>query len=170
MYFAIFFLVLVSGIIVYQDFKDRLISLWVLLIFGSICISSVLVFRDAGTFIQNAISVSIYLGLIFLVLELYRRFIRREAKSFIKNQIGIADVLIIFFIGITFSVFGIVFFFCLGFIFSLLSFLIFSLFKKGNKITAVPLAGLLVLFYLTSIFALNLVDTNYLVDCSFIIP
>lgn len=166
----VFFTVLVvsSAIILYQDFKDRQVSVWLLLLFGITTISSVIYFRDLQTLFYNAIGSILYLGIIWAFLKLYLYLKFRKNKVILDQQLGAADVLIIFFIGLSFNAIGMVFFFCLSFIFSLLCFVILSFFKKQQDQANIPLAGFLVFFYVIWIIMLNLVSLNLMIDCSFI--
>lgn len=161
-------LILSSSIILVQDFKERLVSLWVLLLFGLTCMSSVLLNRGLETLLYNILFTIIYIGLIWLILKLYLYLKFRKNKRILNEQLGLADVLTILFIGLTFNAVGLVFFFCLGFIFSLSSFLIYVLVFKHKKNEQIPLAGLLVVFYMLTIFILYLNEANNYVDCSFI--
>ncbi len=162
-------LILSSGVILFQDFKERQVSLLVLLVFGSSTISSVIYFRDLETLLYNGLGTLLYGGFIWLMLKLYLFLKFRKNKAIIDHQLGMADILVIFFIGISFNTIGMIFFFCFGFVFSLLAFLIYSALKKDTDNQSIPLAGLLVFFYVISIIILNLISLNPMVDCSFIL-
>jgi hypothetical protein len=157
-----------SSIILFQDFKHRLVSLWVLLLFGLTCICSVLINRNIETLFYNILFTIIYIGLIWLILKLYLYLKFRRNKRILNEQLGLADVLTILFVGLTFNAVGLVFFFCFGFIFSLLSYVIYMFVSKHKKNEHIPLAGLLVLFYVLTIFILYLNEVNNYIDCSFI--
>lgn len=161
-------LILSSSLILFQDFKQRLVSLWVLLLFGLTCIISVLLNRGIETLLYNILFTCIYIGLIWLILKLYLYFKFKTNKPILNEQLGLADVLTILFIGLTFNAVGLVFFFCFGFIFSLLCFMLYVLGSKHKKNEHIPLAGLLVVFYVLTIFILYLIEVNNYVDCSFI--
>lgn len=158
-----------SAIISYQDFKIRLVSLWVLIILAFTCIGSVLYFRDAITLLYNLTGTIIYLGFIWLVLKGYLYLKFKKQKKIINHFLGMADVIVILCLGCTFNFIGLIFFFCFGFIFALISFLVITLFKKKNEHANVPLAGLLVISYIIYIIILNLIQPNYLIDCSFLL-
>ena len=162
-------LLISSGIILFQDFKERQVSLWILLLFGVLTISSVVYFRDFETLFYNGVGVLLYGGFIWVMLKLYLFLKFKKNKTILDQQLGLADVFVIFFIGLTFNTIGMIFFFCFGFILSLLTFLIYSVFKKESDTQSIPLAGLLVFFYVISIIILNLVSLNPMVDCCFII-
>ena len=162
-------LILSSGIIFFQDFKERQVSLWVLLLFGALTITSVVYFRDLQTLLYNSLGTLMYGGFIWLMLKLYLCLKFKKNKAIIDQQLGMADVLVIFFIGMTFNTIGMIFFFCFGFVFSLLAFLIYSALKKDADTQSIPLAGLLVFFYVISIIILNLISLNPMMDCSFIL-
>lgn len=162
-------LILSSGIILFQDFKERLVSLWVLLLFGAVCIGSVLYFRDAETLLLNGVGALLYGGLIWLVLKLYFYLKLKKQQPIINQQLGMADVLVFLFIGLTFNTVGMILFFCFGFVFSLLVFMLYSTLQKNSNSQSIPLAGLLVFFYVISIIILNLISLNLLIDCSFVL-
>lgn len=162
-------LCLSSAIISYQDFKIRLVSLWVLIILAISCIGSVLYFRDAITLLYNFVGTIIYLGFIWLILKGYLFLKFKKHKTIINQFLGMADVVAIICLGCTFNFIGLIFFFCFGFIFALISFLISIAFKKEKEPTNVPLAGLLVISYIIFIIILNLIQPNYLIDCSFLL-
>lgn len=161
-------LILSSAIILYQDFKERQVSLWVILIFGANAIGSVIYFRDIESLLYNGLSTILYVGFIWLMLKLYLFFKFKKNKAILNHHLGMADVLTILFIGITFNTVGLIFFFCCAFVFSLFSFIIYSLVKKNTDSESIPLAGLLVFFYIIAIIILNLIPFNQLIDCSFV--
>lgn len=163
-------LVISSLIILYQDFKERLVSLWVILLFGILCISSVFWFRDFQTIIYNSLSIALYMGFVWLMLKLYLYMKFKKNKKILNEQIGIADVLIVLFIGLTFNGIGLIFFFCFGFIFSLVIYLLYVTLNRKSSDEHIPLAGLLVVFYILSIICLKVISINYLIDCSFVNP
>ncbi len=164
----VFCLILVSFFITYQDFKERLVSLWLLILFASVSLASLILNRDWNTVLYNTIDIVLYLGLILAVLKLYLYLKFKKNKKIINELLGIADIVIIFFIGITFNIIGIIFFFCFGFIFTVLGYFILSLLQKKSKHQTIPLAGFLVIFYMLSIFILYLVKANNYIDCSFV--
>jgi hypothetical protein len=157
-----------SAIILYQDFKERLVSLWIILVFGANTIASVIYFRDLETFLYNGLSTLLYIGFIWLMLKLYLFLKFKKNKAILNQQLGTADVLVILFISLTFNLVGMIFFFCFAFIFSLLSFILFFTIKKNKDSQNIPLAGLLVFFYIVVIIILNLIQFNPLIDCSFV--
>lgn len=169
-YFLLILLAASSIIILFQDFKQRLVSLWAIILFGAVCITSVVYYRGFNVLLYNLISVALYFSIIWLFLKLYFYIKFKRNKPLLDEQIGLADILIIVFIGLTFNIVGTIFFFCLAFIASLISFYIFTISRKKEEALTIPLAGLLVFFYLFGITTLNVIETNYLIDCSFVNP
>jgi hypothetical protein len=167
----VFFAVLMisSVVITFQDFKERQVSLWVLLLFGVLTIVSVLYYRDLETLMYNGIGVLLYSCFIWLMLKLYLYLKFKQNKPIINHQLGLADVLVVLSIGLTFNTVGMILFFCFGFVFSLLAFVVYTAFKKNIDSKNIPLAGLLVFFYVISIIILNLVSLNLIIDCSFVL-
>jgi hypothetical protein len=169
--FIVFLTILIisSVIILFQDFKDREVSLWVLILFGLLCVSSVVYYRNLETILYNGLGVLVYGGFIWLILKLYLFLKFKKNKPILNHQLGLADVFVVLFIGITFNTAGVVFFFCFGFVFSLITFVVYSLLKRDSDTQSIPLAGLLVFFYVMSIIILNLVSLNQFIDCSFVL-
>ena len=126
-------LLISSGIILFQDFKERQVSLWILLLFGVLTISSVVYFRDFETLFYNGVGVLLYGGFIWVMLKLYLFLKFKKNKTILDQQLGLADVFVIFFIGLTFNTIGMIFFFCFGFILSLLTFVYNYIFIGFNS-------------------------------------
>lgn len=163
-------LIFTAVIIFYQDFKDRLVSLLMLLLFGAVCTASVLYYRDIKTFLYNIFSTVVYITFLWSILKLYLFLKHKKNVPIIDHQFGMADVVVIIFIGVTFNGVGLILFFCSGFVFSLLSFLLYSLLHKKEMNTPIPLAGLLVFYYVLSILVLPTIHAHHLIDCSFVNP
>lgn len=161
-------LAVAMGMIVFQDFKYRLVSLWVLLFFGIVCLLSVLIFRGPKTLLYNGMSCILYFLFTWLMLKLYLYLKYRKNRPVLNELLGPADVLVMLFIGLTFNSVGLILFFCLGFIFSLVTYFIYAALNKNKANEHIPLAGLLVFFYGLTIILLYLVKANYYVDCSFV--
>ena len=161
-------LIISSFIILFQDFKERLVSLWVLMTFGLMCLTSVILNRDVETLLYGILCTVIYMGFIWGILKLYMYLKFKKNKAIIDELIGLADVLVIFFIGITFNAVGLILFFCFGFIFSLICYVLYTSISKNKINEHIPLAGLLVGFYLFSVFMLYLVELTNYIDCSFV--
>lgn len=159
-------LLLSSAAILYADFKERQIALWLLLLFGCNAIVSVVVFRGWEALLYNTIGVILYLAVLWLILKAYLFVKHRKHIVILDEQLGKADVLMILFIGLTFNPPGMILFFCFGFVCSLLIFMAFQ-FINSKDVKSIPLAGLLVFFYLAAIITLNQIPLN-LIDCSFI--
>jgi len=169
-YFLLILLAVSSVIILFQDFKQRLVSLWAIILFGAVCLVSVIYYKGFSVLFYNLMSIVLYISIIWLFLKLYFYLKFKRNKPILNEQIGMADILIIVFIGLTFNIVGTIFFFCLAFIASLISFYIYTISRKREDALTIPLAGLLVFFYLSGIAVLNLLENNYLIDCSFVTP
>lgn len=161
-------LAVAMGIIVFQDFRYRLVSLWVLLFFGIVCLSSVLIFRGPKALLYNGVSCALYFLFTWLMLKLYLYLKYRKNRPVLNELLGPADVLVMLFMGFTFNAVGLILFFCSGFIFSLVTYFIYVALHKNKANEHIPLAGLLALFYGLTIILLYLVKANFYVDCSFV--
>ena len=155
---------LISFVIAWQDFKERLVSLWALIIFLVFCIGSVIINRDWQTLLSNSISSICYFSFIWLGIKGYLYLKSKKNKNILNNYLGSADVIVILSIGITFNLIGCILFFCFAFIASLVLFL----FSNNKTNESIPLAGFLVIFYIPIIFILLLKPIYNCIDCSFI--
>jgi hypothetical protein len=161
-------LVISSALICYADLKEREVALWILLAFGINTVASVILFQGLEIFMYHTTGTLVYMGFIWLILKGYLYIRYKKNRVILDEQLGKADVLIIFFIGITFNFPGMILFFCFGFVFSLLVFMLVPL-KHAENVQTIPLAGLLVFFYIAGIILLNLVPLE-LIECSFVKP
>jgi len=167
-YFLLAALAFTCCVILFQDFKQRQVSLWLLILFGVICIASVIYLRDLKTLLYNVLFAIVYIGFIWLILKLYL-FLKFKKNTPVMNELlGPADIIVMMCLGFTFNLPGLIYFFCFGFVVSLVFHLLYSSFGKNTTHKTVPLAGYLVICYLLSIIILYLVGENYYVDCSFV--
>lgn len=160
-------LIITTLAIAYQDFKERLVSVWLLVLYGLVCLGSILVNRDIETLISNFLSVLLYLSFMGGILTLYFFIKEKRFVNILKEQLGLADVLILLFVGITFNIEGQILFFCSGFITALLVYVLWSAIFSQKKHHTIPLAGILVFYYLAFILLLYFTDIT-IIDCSFI--
>lgn len=139
-------LTLVSLLIFYQDLKDRLVSLWVLLLYGGIIISYTIYEKGIEITLQNTISSIVYFALCFGVICLYYFVKERQFPRIMDVKLGWADVIICLSIGVSLELVSLVVFFTVSFVISAIIGLVLH---SRNK--TVPLAGFLVIFYLVFI-------------------
>lgn len=130
-----------STLIARQDFKDREVSLWLLVVFT--CITAVFTYLEQGwlQLLQNGVFCLLYFTLCFTVVFLYYFVRERRWPQIIDSKIGKADMMIFFAIGLALQPVQLIVFFTLAFALSLLIALLLSDKKQ------VPLAGLLVVIY-----------------------
>lgn len=135
-------IVLLLLLIVWQDFKYRLIS-WPLipLIFIS--------FLAKGFFIKPFAELTNYtvinacfIALQLAILTLYISLKNKKITNIINSQLGLGDILFFIAITIAFSPFNFILFYISGLIFSLLCYQLF-LKIKTSATKEIPLAGLL---------------------------
>lgn len=148
-------ILLIFGLICYQDYKDRMVYWFLYPLVGLIgffiqafCVDYYLIFI-------NTLINLLLIGTILTILFVYSKFILK--KKLINEALGIGDVLL--FISLCFC-FSIISFFIL-FTFSLLFALLLHLFFTTNKKT-IPLAG-----YMAAFFAF-VYGMTFFVNCNFI--
>lgn len=154
----VFILVIVLGVILYQDITARTIhAILPLLVFVLACILNY--FSDYLNF-YNLIYNITFIFINILGLVLYFSFKSKTFKNPIDNTLGLGDVM--FFLAITplFNLKPYILFFVLGLLFSLIVFSITSFFKK---VKTVPLAGYLAMFLILNIVIKNIfkIETLY---------
>jgi len=144
-------LMLLGAFIAYQDFKTRLISLWLIIAFGIVNIGQYLVTHSGFQLLENSIFCLCYFLFSYGVILLFYYVKNKKFEKIIDVKIGWGDLLIFLLIGFCIEPIHLIYFFTAGFIFSALFYILF-LRKKQN----VPLAGLLVIFYLVYIVYTNI--------------
>ena len=149
----LFLFSILAFIICRQDLKERLVSLWLLILYFLTCIASVYFLQGAYALLLNGISTLVYFGLIFGVLTLYYFLREKKFNSLIDSRIGLADVILFLAIGLTLETVPLVLFFSATFLISAL----LGLFWFGKKEQTVPLAGILAPAYALYFFILWIV-------------
>ncbi len=134
--------------IVYQDIKERAVSLWILLI--TIFLIGFLHYQHSLTeqFLQAILlNIAIVLAIV-CILFLYAKF---KLKLALQDTFGFGDLLFFMAIAVGFPTITFVVLFSFSLFFSLILYLVL---KKKFKHKTVPLAGLQALFF-SLIFLLN---------------
>lgn len=136
-------LILSATILVYQDFKNRLLTTWLIVLF-TVCNSCLhLTTSSVYKLIQNFSFCVCYFLLCYFILHLYFYIKTKKFQKIIDSKIGLGDVLIFFSIGSCIEPNHLIFFFTCAFIISALAFFLFFQTK-----TSVPLVGFLLPCYL----------------------
>jgi prepilin signal peptidase PulO-like enzyme (type II secretory pathway) len=134
---------LIAGIaIAYQDFRTRLISVWIIILFTVFNTGVYVSFYSFRHLFENSFFLVCYLALLFCVLQLYFYIKHKKFERIIDKSVGLGDVLLFIVIGCCLEPPVMIYFFTLSFIAGVL----FYLFRKNTK--TVPLAGITVLLYL----------------------
>jgi Flp pilus assembly protein protease CpaA len=142
---TIFFLIfcVCAGLISYQDFKSREISVRIILLF--IIATTLRVFFSEGEFalLSNFISSTSFLVLWGSAICLYYFVKEKKLSNFMETKLGWADVLILFGIGLSTDLISFIIFISASSVLALL----FSLpLIKANK--TIPLAGIFMIFFI----------------------
>tara|TARA_B110000091_G_C13819664_1_gene479954 strand:+ start:818 stop:1300 length:483 start_codon:yes stop_codon:yes gene_type:complete len=134
--------ILVLGGLCFQDFKERKISLS-LLILGILLGGGIHFTQKNGAGFLTEIAINTFIVfMLFLILAMYAKL---KMKQPIFNVFGLGDLLFFMLLAVSFPFLS----FLIIFVFSLLfSWSIFMLTKRHLKIKTVPLAGLQSLFLL----------------------
>jgi hypothetical protein len=147
--FFLSILLLCTIVISYQDFKNREISVWVILLFTALCVLQTFMFQGALALFYHFISALIYLLICLCVLFLFFYLKEKKFPKLIDKKIGLADLILIVAIGSTMEITVLILFLTLSFIF-------FALigFTFLRKYETLPLAGMLIIvFFIFQVFA-----------------
>lgn len=137
------FLILTGSILSWQDFKIRLLSLWLIIAFGA---ANTLLYLSRHTYyelFENAVFCTCYLLFSYLVLLLYFYIKTRRIEKIIDTRIGLGDVLIFLVTGFCLPPEHMIFFFTAAMIIALVTSLFLLQKQKG-----IPLAGIVILNYI----------------------
>ena len=134
--------------IVYQDFRERNVYLWVLLI--AMFLIGFLHYQHSLLF-PFLVNTSLNIGIICIIVAILYLYATFKLKQPLKNTFGFGDLLFFIAIAVGFPTITFVVLFSFSLFFSLLLFLVL---KKKLKHQTVPLAGLQALFF-SIIFLLN---------------
>ncbi len=140
--FFILLYLICSFVIFKQDFKERLISLWVIVLFFVVSITSVYFTQGMYVLLSNAILTLIYFSFCAVVLLLYYFVKEKKLINPLDGKIGLADIFMFLAIGITQDFITLILFFSVSFVISAICGLFL---QKKHK--TVPLAGILVVLF-----------------------
>lgn len=136
-------LILSGTAIVYQDFKSRLISLWLIVIFAVANISQYLLLHSAYQLLENSIFCLVYFLFSFLVIFLFYYIKHKKFEKIIDSKIGWGDIFIFLILGVCIEPVHLIFFFTAAFIISIS---VYFLFLRAK--VSIPLAGLIIPIYI----------------------
>lgn len=140
MWYLKLLLLIVFALVLYQDFKSRLVYWFLYPIIGILAFVIQLHNLPLSIALTNLGGNLIFVVLVLAVSMMYVRF----RKLDLKNTIGIGDVLFFLFIASTFSIVSFLVLFVFSLLFSLILHLVLS--NKKEQST-VPLAGYMSLFF-----------------------
>lgn len=140
MWYLKLILLIVFALVLYQDFKNRLVYWFLYPIIGILAFAIQLHNLPLSIALTNLGGNLIFVVLILAVSMIYARF----RKLDLKNTIGIGDILFFLFIAGTFSIVSFLVLFVFSLLFSLILHLVLS--NKKEQST-VPLAGYMSLFF-----------------------
>ena len=143
-------LLIVGAIIAWQDFKERLISLWAILLFAIINILQFMLKKNIGSLINNAFTTLLYFTFVLGLVYLFYFLKERKFSKIIKEKVGWGDIVLFIIIGLSFSLKELIFFFTIAFILA-------ALIGMLKKYKTVPLAGILAILF----GSLNLLEASF---------
>ncbi len=129
-------------VIAVQDFKERKIYLFLLLVLGGL----IIFYRTQTSFLEVFLFVTLLnLSLVFTIVSILAIYVKFKMNTTLFDVFGLGDLL--FFIVVSFAFPSLPFF--VWFVFSLVfSLLIFLVIKNSITLKTVPLAGLQAIFFI----------------------
>jgi len=148
----IFFLLSIIGcltIIAFQDFSQRSVTLWVLVVL--LAASSGLSWTESNwnSLLHKTYPTAGFLILVLAVLLLYYRIKGQKIKDVVDQKLGMGDILFLAAVIPLFSLTGFIVFFLSSLIIILIGALVYE--KTTRKGTLIPLAGLQALCLITTL-------------------
>lgn len=131
-----------ASAIAYQDLKTRLISLWLILVFGAVTIALYLNNHSVRELAENMLFCLLYFLFSYLVLQLFYVVKTKKCTRLLDTKIGLGDVVLYFVVGSCFSPADMVLFFTITFITALAFHFIFL-----RKSKTVALGAFLMICY-----------------------
>jgi hypothetical protein len=140
-------LILTALFIIYQDFRNRLISLWLILVFAVFNTLLYIIRHTFSEWTENLIFCTMYCGFCYLVLHLYFYVKTKKFEKILDKKIGWGDILLIFCVGSCIRNIYQIYFFTVTYFIALLYHLLFEKRRKD-----IALAGILLICYLLFFF------------------
>ena len=129
--------------IAWQDFKSRMISLWLIIVFFLLN-SAVFLFQNSlKDYFTNAAFCIAYMLVSYAFIRLYYLLGGRGKEQILDEKVGWGDVVIFLMMGFSLEPVELIFFYTFTFIFSLMFYLLFM-----SKKRPVPLGAFVSLIYL----------------------
>jgi hypothetical protein len=147
-------LVILSFLIIYQDLKRRLVSLWIIIAYAVTCLSYFLYTQTIYQLLENALFALLYFLLCYSILHLYFYVKQKKFIKILDEKIGWADVLIAFAIGCIMPMHHFIFFITLACLLSILCYLVVPSFKKSIPFAAVVCFSYLISSIINTLFVL----------------
>ncbi|MBL7932143.1 MAG: prepilin peptidase [Bacteroidia bacterium] len=135
--------------IAYQDFKERMISLWLIVLFSLLSLLKFLRDYDLSSLYENTIFLLLYMLLSFVILKLYYFLKEKRFTKILDEKIGAGDVLLISTIGLCLEP-------TIQIVFFTFSFLVTLIIIPFLKTKTAPLGAVLVICFLAYHFAVML--------------
>lgn len=137
-------LLIIMIIVIYNDFKHRLISTSALIAIFCLSFTNTIFKYDFLTFLLNGVLNILFLLFLFLAIKLY--FKLRKENDIINKQIGAGDLYYFACLIFAFTPVSFMFYLTFTFVISLIWFLISRLKKTANR-ELIPLAGIAALLF-----------------------
>ena len=137
------FLCILSSLIIYEDLRRRLVSLWLIIAYAINCVGYFLSTQDMFQLFENATFSVMYFLLCYGTLHLYFYVKQKKFIKILDEKIGWADILIAFAMGCVMPLHHFIIFITLACLLGILCYLSVPSFKKS-----IPLAAILCFSFL----------------------
>lgn len=140
MWYLKLILLLIFAIVLYQDYKDRLVYWFLYPVIGILVFGIQLYAVPMELVFLNSVLNLLFVGILLGVSFIYMKF----RKLSFQNAIGLGDVLFFIFLSFGFATISFIVLFVFSLVFSLLLHVVF---QNKNQLKTVPLAGYMSLFF-----------------------
>lgn len=151
-------LIVIFGIILWQDCKERLVYWFLYPLVGILGFSIQLFYTDIYLALINSFINLCFILTVLLILWVYTKLIMKQ--DLVNKGIGIGDLLFFVFLSFCFSIISFFIFFVCSLLFSLL--LYFMLKRKKPELESIPLAGLMSLFFAVVYFSTFFINSSFI--------
>lgn len=135
-------LIISGGFIVYQDFRSRRISVWLIILFSIASVTASILSAGIEQYFNQALICALYLMFCYATIHLYFYVKEKRFTKIIDNRVGLGDVLLAFIVGSCLPPEHLIYFFTIAFLVAIVFSLIFL-----RKSSTIPLAGILIPVY-----------------------
>jgi hypothetical protein len=149
--------IICCAVIVYQDFRERKVSAWLLIVLSVALFLQTSLSSSVGTALENTLVNTLFVLFLLVTLTAYFSLRARRFVNIVDTYLGLGDILLLLGISSCFPLFNFVLYFTLSLLLTLGGILILKLLRISSK-AEIPLAGALAITLGTLLAVSDLID------------